>query len=627
MATSQHLERVDAGAAHDEGTGRGGGGRRRALVLGGVALFVLLVLNGAVQTARAVRSGTRGKAALVRAEDELNARRPNQAHDQLVAARSAFKQVRRDLLAMGPVLPIARVTPFVRIQTRGVEAFASAGEALANAGLGLTDSASAVLDPPDGHVPVSAAVDSLRGVHSSLLAAVVALDAASAKVDSLRGYRLVGPIGAARKDLVARLPRITERATSAERGLAALLAFAGDSGPRRYLFVSQNPEEVRPTGGFIGTYGVLVAENHQLQLERFAGIDDWILAHPEAVVPPDQAAPALRFSAPPSRQTLANANAGPDWPQSAALAAQLWAKAGEAPVDGVLSVTPGFLAKVLAVVGPVQVPSYGETVDATNVRERFDFYTRQNEAKVVTDTVRKAFVAELAQAVMAQLLAAPASQWDLIAQAVGQAFDARQAMAWSTDPDVAADLAQRGWDGALPVAAGDFFYGAEFQYETKSGGGLRRTYDHSVDLHADGSATVTTTVTIRNPQPRSPFNDASVIYLTAYGPQGATLDPASDKPVATDAGIAGHPAASWFTGAGPLSQATVKVVWDVPKLAQPVAGGGWELPLRFMGVPDHTGDTLNLHVNLPPGWRWRGAAPPPSVSLDADVRVSWTAGP
>jgi hypothetical protein len=601
--------------------------RRRLLVLGGVAVLVLVLLNGAYQATQAVRAGTRGKGALIRAEDQLNARQPRQARQSLTEAHSAFRQVRRDLLSTGPLLPLARVIPFVRIQTRGVEAFASAGEALSSAGLGLTDSASALLEPSDGHVPVSSAVDSLRSVHTSLQAAVKALDQATARVAALNGYRLVGPIGTARDDLASRLPRIGARAASAEQGLGALLAFAGDSGPRRYLFVSQNPDEVRPTGGFIGTYGILVAEDHQLRLDRFEGIDDWIVGHPDAVVPPAQAPSALRFSSPPARQTLANANAVPDWPQAAAVAAQLWAKGGEAPVDGVLSVTPGFLAKVLAVLGPVQVPAYGETVDANNVRERFDFYTRQNEAQAVTDKVRKAFVAELAQAVMSQLLAAPASQWDGVARAIGQAFDSRLAMAWSTDEQVATALADRGWDGALPVTQGDFFYGAEFQFETKSGGGLRRTYDHQVDLHADGSATVTTTVTIRNPQPRSPFNNTSVIYFTAYGPQGATLDPASDKVVAMEAPIGGHPAAGWFRGAGPLSQATVKVVWDVPNLARQIGPGAWELPLHFMGVPDHTGDNLNLTVNLPEGWSWKGPAPPPSVSLDADIVASWTAGP
>jgi hypothetical protein len=56
---------------------------------------------------------------------------------------------------------------------------------------------------------------------------------------------------------LARLPEVAAGAAEA--------AVMGDDCPRRYLLMSQNPAEVRPTGGFIGTYGVLATE--QLGLE------------------------------------------------------------------------------------------------------------------------------------------------------------------------------------------------------------------------------------------------------------------------------------------------------------------------------------------------------------------------
>jgi hypothetical protein len=601
--------------------------RRRTIVLGAVGILALLVLNAAYQVSRSVRAGTRGKTELLRAEKELSARHPDVARQHLMEARSAFRDAQRGMAAVGPLLPLARVVPFVRVQVRGAEAFADAGVALADAGVGLSDSASAVLDPPDGGVPVAQAVDSLRAVHASLERGVKVLNAAIDQLATLNGYRLVGPIASARDDLATEMPRISARAESAERGVGALLVFAGGSGPRRYLFLSQNPDEVRPTGGFIGTYGLLVAEPGQLKLERFESIDGWLAAHPNAIVPADQAPSALRLSSPPSPQKLANVNAGPDWPQAARLAADLWAKGGEPPVDGVVSVTPGFLARVLAVLGPVPVPSYGETVSAANVIERFEFYTRQVETKATTNVVRKDFVAELAQVVMARVLSAPASQWDLLAQAIGSAFEQRDALVWSSDAGVAAAAAERGWDGAFPVVGGDFFYGAEFHYETKSGRGLRRTYDHQIELHPDGSARITTDITIENPEPRRAQNDKSIIYITAYGPQGAVLADGSDPPVMLEPPVAGHPAAGWFRGAEPLSKATLKVVWEVPRVASRNADGSWTLPLHWRRLPDHTGDVLKLAVTLPDGWTFEGSGPPPSVDLDRDIVASWRIKP
>jgi hypothetical protein len=49
--------------------------------------------------------------------------------------------------SLGPLLSVARVTPFVRIQVRGVENLAAAGLAVADAGTSLADAAQGVLEP------------------------------------------------------------------------------------------------------------------------------------------------------------------------------------------------------------------------------------------------------------------------------------------------------------------------------------------------------------------------------------------------------------------------------------------------------------------------------------------------
>ena len=607
------------------------GRRRRIIVAGVLALLFLVGVNGAYRAVLAVQAGTRGKAALLRAERQLTDRRPKEARTQLVEARSSFRKARSELAAMGPLLPVARVVPFVRIQARGVQSFADAGVALADAGIGLSDSAAAIIEPSDQHRAVADALDALTGMQRSLDQGVAALRKANAKVKALDGYRLLGPIGQARNQLAARLPDVTARAATADRAIGALVAFAGGAGDRRYLFLSQNPDEARPTGGYMGTLGLLVAGVDGLKLDRFEPMENWLAAHPNAIVPVDQGPSALRLSYPPLPQTIANVNAAPDWPTAASLAAKLWSEGGETPVDGVVSVTPGFLSRILAVVGPVDVASFGETVTSANVRERFDFYTRQYEAEKVTGVtakVRKSFVADLAQGVMQRLLTAPATEWEPLARVVGESFDNREALAWSTDAQVTAVLAERGWDGTLPVAAGDFFYGAEFQYGTKSGRALHRTYDHHVELRSDGSARVTTVITTRNPEPQSQWNDPrGVTYVTPYGPAGAALDPSSDKPVTSEAALAGHPSYGWFRGAPPLGQSTLKVVWEVPKLAVPNRDGSWTLPVQFLRLPDHGGDTLNLTVTLPEGWKWQGDPPPASYTLDRDLKGSWVIRP
>ncbi|MDQ4069467.1 MAG: DUF4012 domain-containing protein, partial [Actinomycetota bacterium] len=361
----------------------------------------------------------------------------------------------------------------------------------------------------------------------------------------------------------------------------------------------------------------------RLRLERYDAIEEWTRSRPQADVPPEQAGPPFQYGIP-QRRTLGNVNNIPDWPQVAQLAANLWRAGGEPPVNGVISFTPGFMAHVLAVVGPVAVPEYDETVDAQNLHDRLEFHVRRVVPPQGAN--RKDFVAAVAETVMRKLLDAPASQWEPLGAAMGKAFDNRQAMAWSADPVVARVLADRGWDGAFPATDGDFFYNSEFQYIAKNGRGIRRVYDHHVALRADGGARVTTSLTLTNTLPPDPVTNASTLtYMTVYGPEGAVLDQAASDPFGfKEPALSGHPATGWFRAAAPSGgQTTLKVVWDVPRLAKQVGNGSWEYSLRWLHLPDHTGDVVNLRVDLPSTWRWAGAPPPAQFSLDQEMAGVW----
>ncbi len=604
-------------------------GTRRLLLVGGVvALVVVAVVGfGLFRAQRAARAGTEGKTALLRAEENIGDRQLDAARRDLQRARSAFIRMRGEIEALGPLRPLAGITPFVRVQLRGVEAFSDAGLLLADAGLALTDTAGELLEPADPDLPISAAIDALRSLELSMSEGVAALDAATERVASLDGFRLVGPLGDARRELVARLNRVGPQAAAAEEGLGALLTFLGDAGPRRYLIFTQNPDEVRPTGGYIGTYGVLSAAEGDVALERYDSSENWYRANPEAVVPPEEASTAFQIPDPPVAQTIANVNALPDWTLAGELAAELWERGGEDPVEGALSLTPEFLARILKVVGPVEVPEYSETVTAKNVIERTDFYTHRAEVPEGRD--RKDFLAVLADIVVQRLLAAPASSWGELGQAAAEGFDAREAMVWSTDGDVADAVARREWDGVLPQAAGDFFFQAEFEYSAKNGRGLERTYGHQVELRPDGSGRVTTDITIANTQPFDPsFNIDSLSFITIYGPEGAVVDQAASDPGGSlEEPLAGHPGAAWVRAAEPLGETTLKVVWDVPDLAQRRDDGTWAYQLRWMSLPGHTGDIVNLVVTPPEGWQWQGPAPPERVELDDELVGTWVLTP
>jgi len=590
----------------------------------GVAGVALLLVAGftLVHVMAAASAGSRGRAALTRAEASLSARQLDAARQDLNVAHAAFTDTRSEISALGPIASVARLVPVVGKHVKAVDTFANVGISLSSAAQGLVDAADTIINPADERLPISTAMAALRDTQRSLGPAAAAVSQASEEVGRLKDWFLVGPLGTARDDLVARLPRIHARAQSADHGLSALIAFAGESGPKRYLFLSQNPDEVRPTGGFIGTYGLFTADGGVIKLDRYDDIHRWALPRPQADVPVEQVGSPYQYHDPPLRRTIANVNTGPDWPQAAQLAANLWQAGGEGPVDGVISFTPAVMGRILGVVGPVTIPEYGETVTAENIIERLDFHTHSN----LFDPNRKDFVGVVAEIVLRKLLDAPASQWEPLGAAMGKAFDAREAVAWATDPAVASVLAERKWDGAFPAHTGDFFFNSEFEYMAKNGRGIRRVYDHNVALRPDGSARVTTRLTLTNTEPPDPFTNASTLaYMTIYGPEGAVLDQsASDAFAFKEPALAGHPASGWFKAAAPGGgQTTLTVVWDVPRLVAPLGNRSWEYSLRWRNLPDHRGDVVNLSFDLPGSWKWSGDPPPAQFSLDQEMIGTW----
>jgi hypothetical protein len=52
--------------------------------------------------------------------------------------------------------------------------------------------------------------------------------------------------------------------------------------------------------------------------------------------------------------------------------------------------------------------------------------------------------------------------------------------------------------------------------------------------------------------------------------------------------------------------------------------GAWAYSLRWLHLPGHTGDQLNLRVDLPPGWVWQDAPPPATTDLDREFVGTWS---
>jgi len=134
----------------------------------------------------------------------------------------------------------------------------------------------------------------------------------------------------------------------------------GGNGPRKYLFLFQNNQEMRATGGFIGSYGLLNIFNGNVRQFFIDGIYNPDGQLKNKIVPP---VPIQKISA---SWSLHDSNWWPDFPTSAEKAIWFYEKTGGPTVDGVIAITPTVMQKLLKLTGPIDMPKYGLTINEDN---------------------------------------------------------------------------------------------------------------------------------------------------------------------------------------------------------------------------------------------------------------------
>ena len=272
----------------------------------------------------------------------------------------------RNLLAGDPLIGVARSFPPTQADVHGADSLAVAAGDLfdaADQGLEIAQRYVDIKTAPagSGTTTLSRLVEFMATsrdqaivVQASLSRARVALakvpDGPGSSLGTVRdaiGQRIdtYGPLLDAYVDISARLPTIL-----------------GWEGPRRYLVLTQNPAELRPTGGYTGSYGIIGFDRGRVVERTFR--DVFLLDFPwdfPYVAPPRELTDYLL--GPNQPWQFADANWSPDFPTSAQDALRLYAnESGDERLDGVLAITTYTIDEFLKLTGPIAVPEYDATI-------------------------------------------------------------------------------------------------------------------------------------------------------------------------------------------------------------------------------------------------------------------------
>jgi hypothetical protein len=254
----------------------------------------------------------------------------------------------------------------------------------------------------------------------------------------------------------------------------------GADGPRRYLIMAQNEDELRATGGFLTGAGLVTVENGRIADLRFRDSSDVdnIAAKPYDF-PPQPLYDFMGLEI----FVFRDANFWPDFPTSARKAMDLYAYGLDVePLDGVIAIDQEFLRLLVEAIGPVPIPDSEQVINANNLlqilREARDIQEGQEVGEWVLN--RKAFLGGFAAAIRGKVETEFGSiDLPTLARNMSAAADRRHLSIYLRDPDAATALAATGWDGRLPTrAAGRLPDGRRYQRRLQQGQSTCRARAH-----------------------------------------------------------------------------------------------------------------------------------------------------
>ncbi len=401
---------------------------------------------------------------------------------------------------------------------------------------------------------------------------------------------------------------------------------AGQISDGRFLLILQNNDELRPTGGFIGNYGLLELRDGQvINLETH---DSYHLDMPAQdyfkPAPPAELNKYLGVR----QWFLRDANWSPDFPTTARQVRYFYQEQTKAiakattteRIDGVIAITPAIVEDLLGLVGPITVED--QTYDQQNFVELLQYRVEMSYDNYgVTSWNRKAVINDVIRELEKRLLALPASRWTEVARIITKNLERKNILLYSDNQAVQQWLVQQNWAGQARSFDGDYLWvidanlaafktdavvDKQINYRLYQSGGqwlaeLRLNYKHNGGF--DWRTTRYQT------------------YTRVYAPLGSQLiSQAGYKDAATTTQELGKTVFGGFIVAEPKKTKEIKLVYRLPdSVTKLLEQGRYELLLQKQ--PGRQRTSLSLELDLP-----RSAQRAYSEQLPLNIKDSQVSG-
>ncbi len=306
----------------------------------------------------------------------------------------------------------------------------------------------------------------------------------------------------------------------------AIREIFGTQGQRRYLLVFQNPAELRPTGGFIGSMAVMdVKDGKVINLDVPAGGSYDLQGQLDQFVEPPT--PLLLAN---KRWEFQDANWFPDFSASAKKMMWFYRHSRNVTVDGVIAINASVLERLLAITGPMTDQSRGLTITAKDALPTIQQIVEEGPEK--KDHKPKQILSDLAPQFIDRFKSSAPKDLIPLIISLQDALTKKEVQAYFTDETAQLAVDQFGWSGKILNTNDHQDYLAVFNtniHGQKSDLKIKQIISHQAIVQNDGSIndTVTISRTHTGNSEEKLYGSININYIRLYVPKGSELISAS----------------------------------------------------------------------------------------------------
>lgn len=296
--------------------------------------------------------------------------------------------------------------------------------------------------------------------------------------------------------------------------------FMGSEGFRRYMILFQNQNEIRATGGFVGSYAIVDIQNGKILDIDIPGGGSYDLQGQlkEFVLPP------LALQTVNERWEFQDGNWFVNFSDTAKKMEWFYQNSRNSTVDGVIAINASVLERILKVLGPIENKEFNLFLESEDALKKLQYEVANYNGE---ENTPKAVLSSLFDQLFSSLNNIEAKQMFALVFNIHEAFEEKEIQVFFKEKEIQNVFSKYSWTGEIKkTEKEDYLY----VVNSNIGGGksdfnIKQTIEHQSVIEEDGSIinTVVITRTHVGSEDEYLFGDANVDYVRVYVPQGSEL--------------------------------------------------------------------------------------------------------